>query len=134
MEITKIFKKIAFIIIEIIHIFVFLLPTLIYFRIIKSLTALKISFFLIFFTPLHWIFFNDRCVLDIIAGIFEKKKLYSHKTGYYHRNLFFIIKPLSRYLNLSIQDTIEKLCAVVLAYNAILIWHFIFFKNKCKLK
>ena len=134
MEITKILKKIAFILIELIHIFIFLLPTLIYFRIINSLIALKIAYFLVFLTPLHWIFFNDRCILDVIAGLFEKKKKYSHKTGYYHRNLFFVIKPLSRYFNLSITATIEKLVAVVLAYNAILLWHFIFFKNKCKLK
>ena len=127
-------NRFFFILIELFHTFVFLLPTLIYFGFIKSVLALKFSFFVIFFTPLHWVFFDDKCILDVIAGFFDKRKAERVKTGYYHRNLFFIIKPLSKYFSLSIQETIHKLLGILLLYNAILLWHFIFFKKKCKLK
>lgn len=126
-------KKPLFILVEILHTIIFLLPLLIVFGVIKNITLIKIIFLLNTFTPLHWVYFNNDCVLTKLSNYFNDKDF--NKTNinitYIERNYSFIINPICNYLKINIKEFMDRFINILSSINAILIVSFLFYKGKC---
>lgn len=131
--ITYCIKKPLFIFIEILHTVIFFLPLLIVFGVIKNITLIKIIFLLNTFTPLHWVYFNNNCVLTKLSNYLNDQDL--NKTNinitYIERNFSFILTPMSNYFKKESKELINMFVTILTSYNAVLIVSFLLYKGKC---
>ena len=126
-------KKPLFIFVEILHSVLFFLPLLIVFGIIKNITVIKIIFLLNTFTPLHWVYFNNDCVLTKLSNYLNDQDL--NKTNinitYIERNFSFILTPMSNYFKKESNELINMFVTILTSFNAVLIVSFLLYKGKC---
>jgi hypothetical protein len=126
-------KKPLFIFVEILHSVLFFLPLLIVFGIIKNITVIKIIFLLNTFTPLHWVYFNNDCVLTKLSNYLNDQDL--NKTNinitYIEMNFSFILTPMSNYFKKESNELINMFVTILTSFNAVLIVSFLLYKGKC---
>jgi len=131
--ITYCIKKPLFIFIEILHTVIFLLPLLIVFGVIKNITLIKIIFLLNTFTPLHWVYFNNDCILTKLSNYLNDQDL--NKTNinitYIEMNFSFILTPMSNYFKKESNELINMFVTILTSFNAVLIVSFLLYKGKC---
>ena len=116
-----------------IHMLLIFVPIIIYFIKQKYLKP-WFKYYVIFsiITPLHWIFFNNKCAFTLISrSLGEKKK---KKSGFSEKYLKWLYKPLMKHVfNLKWNsDGIAKMVNIHWIFNFILLWYFIFYKYVCK--
>jgi len=116
-----------------IHMLLIFVPIIIYFIKQKYLKP-WFKFYVIFsiITPLHWIFFNNKCALTLISRSLGDKQ--AKKSGFSEKYLKWLYKPLMKYVfNLKWNsDGIAKMVNIHWIFNFILLWYFIFYKYVCK--
>ena len=62
------FSLIIYYVIEAIHFLFLFIPILFYIGFLKNNTLFRLIFIIILMTPMHWIFFNDKCILTIMSN------------------------------------------------------------------
>jgi hypothetical protein len=129
--IINLLQKLLLFIIEFFHFIFLYIPIAIYFGFIKSDFVLKSIFIIILITPLHWIFFDNKCILTILGNKLNNS---SDNKTYFQRNFPFIWSYCSGFFKMSSKDFVSKFILIVIMINIILLWYFIFFTNRCILK
>lgn len=126
-------KKPLFIFVEILHSVLFFLPLLIVFGVIKNITLIKIIFLLNTFTPLHWVYFNNNCVLTKLSNYLNDQDL--NKTNinitYIERNFSFILTQMSNYFKKESNELINMFVMILTSINVFLMVYVLLYKGKC---
>lgn len=126
----------AAIIFNYIHIFILLIPFLLYLHIPKRTSIIyQIYIYTILFMlllPLHWVFFDDQCVFTLISkelGDYEDTETTS---AFSETNLKWLYKPIMNIFNWPWNsEGLDKMVNLHWAVNYIIIWHYIFFRLCC---
>ena len=121
--------------IDIIHLIYILLPFGIYFIPKKYFWLTKIIILLLLLTPLHWQFFNDKCILSKMSKLFGGLKHADHGSPFTEKYLFWIIKPLFNILKLELNHSnIHKAIYFQWGINYLIVYYYIFYYLKCTIK
>tara|TARA_B100000886_G_scaffold315683_2_gene253816 strand:+ start:810 stop:1199 length:390 start_codon:yes stop_codon:yes gene_type:complete len=121
--------------IDIIHLVYILLPIGIYFIPNKYFWLTKIIILFLLLTPLHWQFFNDKCILSKISMLFGGLEKAEHESPFTEKYLFWIIKPIFNLLNLELNfPTISKAIYFQWGINYLVIYYYIFYYLKCTIR
>lgn len=123
-------KYFIFICIEIIHIFIQFIPMLILFGIIKNKLVLKLTLLVFLIIPLHWVFFNNECILTKMSNNLIEIKT---KVTFVERRFKFIEDYFRKIFKKEPPKRFFFIFnSIVNIINLVIIWYIIFYKIECK--
>ena len=122
-------------IIDFVHLFFEFYPLLIYFPPIKySVIGFKYLFLLYICTPLHWIFFDNKCILTIISSkqnIALKNDKLIVDSSFSSQYLWWFYNPICNIMGWGINSNgYSKAINAHFFINYCLMWYYIFFVAK----
>ena len=128
----NIVKNILHPLLESLHLIIFLIPILYLFGILKNQLFFQIILAIILITPLHWTFFDNKCILTLFSNKLSNNKEY---TKYVDNNFYFIYKYLKKAHNIKMSEKEfnEKLLGIFISTMLIISWYVIFYKMECNL-
>lgn len=115
-----------------IHIFFVFFPFLIFFIpklwLYKSFKYIMLSYLL---TPLHWIYFDNRCVFTIITKEHDND-LHNTETesNFSEKYLKWLYKPIMEFIGWKWKDDIDKMVYLHWIVIFICLWYYTFFINQ----
>lgn len=120
------------IILDLIHIFIIIIPFLIYLIPIKHVNKnYKYLFLLLLLIPLHWKLFDNSCILSLITkntGGLQNTETTSPFTEKY---LKWLYEPIMKLIGWDWTNTnIDKMISLQWIVIFILSWYYVFFFNK----
>lgn len=118
-------------ILDLIHLFIILIPFLIYFIPIKYVNKnYKYLFLVLILIPLHWKLFDDSCLLSLITkktGGLQDTQTTSPFTEQY---LKWFYEPIMKVIGWDWEDdNIEKMVNLQWIVIFMLSWYYVFFYN-----
>lgn len=122
------FSLLIYYLIEIIHSLLLIIPILFYFGILKNNTLFKVIFLIILITPIHWIFFNNKCALTLLSDYFNEDPV--HKT-FLEKYFGKVFNYFSKIINIPKDKLYRNYITCFIIIDVILMWDLIFRKNKC---
>ena len=122
------------IIFNFIHLFGIFIPIYIYFIPTKYLKKVFKYIFLIFILiPIHWAFFDDKCVLTILTKKVGDTKIKNSFSEVYLKWLYHPCMTIIGW-DWNNKKDLKKMIYLHHGINFVLLWYYIFYVAKCKLK
>ena len=117
------------------HFLFLFLPIYIYFIPIKYLKfSFKYIFLLLILTPIHWVFFDNKCIITIFtkkSGDFNDTE---SDSSFSEKYMKWMYKPIMNKIGWKWNNKgIDKMINLHMGVNFILMWYYLFFVGKCKL-
>jgi hypothetical protein len=123
------FKKYIFIFLELFHVFIEFIPLIILFGIIKSKLIFYITLIIFLIIPLHWVFFNNECILTKLSNKLNGIK---KKETFVERRFIFIGQFLSKFFNNKTpKESILLFTSIINLINISILWYILFYKIDC---
>ena len=109
-------------------IFVFI-PVIIYFVPVEYLKSIFKYILLIFIlTPIHWKFFEDRCIFTIFTNKFSNTNNTVSPSGFSEGYMKWFYKPIAELLGLTWDSKgISKVVNLHYVVNFVLLWYYLFY-------
>ena len=122
-------------ILNILHLFILFLPVIIYFiPIIYTKKYFKFLFLLLILVPIHWLFFDNNCILTIISKDIGNMRNTETSSGFSEKYLKWLYKPIMNLIGWKWDESgINKMVNLHWGINNILIWYYLFYVGKEKL-
>lgn len=120
---------------NLIHLFSLFIPVYIYFVPINYIKHIfKYIFIIILLIPIHWVFFDDRCVLTLFTQEQGGLKNVETESPFSEVYLKWLYKPIMDIIGWKWDSVgIDKMSNLHIGINIFLLWYFLFFVGKCKL-
>ena len=118
-------------ILNFLHFLVVFIPIGIYLVDLKYIKNIFPYFVLIaLLTPLHWIFFENKCISTILTQKMGDFKDTQTSSSFSEKYLKWLYHPLMKHIfNLEWNDEgLDKMVHIHWIFNFILLWYFIFFR------
>lgn len=120
------------VLLNLIHLVGLFIPIYIYFVPTKYFKKIFKYIFLVFILiPIHWIFFNNQCVLTILTKKVGDNKM---KENFSETYLKWLYHPFMKLVGWHWTKDLKKMIYLHHGINFVLLWYYIFFVAKCKLK
>ena len=118
-------------ILDLIHIFILLIPFLIYFVPVKNVNKnYKYFFLFLILIPLHWKLFNNSCILSLITQKTGGLQDTHTNSPFTEKYLKWLYKPLMKVIGWEwVDDNIEKMINLQWILIFVISWYYVFFYN-----
>ena len=128
--------NLATIIFNYLHVFILLIPFLLYIYIPKKGTIhYTIYIYLILFMillPLHWVFFDNQCIFTLISKWLGDYKETETTSAFSETNLGWLYKPIMELFGWEWNsEGLDKMVNLHWIFNYIIIWYYIFYRLCC---
>ena len=120
---------------NILHFLMLFLPVYIFFIPIKHVSFyFKYMFLFLILTPIHWVFFDNKCIITIFTEKSGDFKDTESDSSFSEKYLKWLYKPIMDQIGWKWDNKgIDKMVNLHWGINFIILWYYLFFYGKCKL-
>ncbi len=122
-------------ILNLIHLLGVFIPVFIYFIPLNYIKHIfKYIFIIIILIPIHWAFFDDKCIFTIYTQKHGGLKNVQTDSAFSEIYLKWLYKPIMDIIGWKWNsEGIDKMSNLHWGINYFLLWYYLFFIGKCKL-